>query len=49
VQLADHVGVCSVSSIAGAVLAQALTVEIISGHLRAGMVPPVLVSRNLRL
>ena len=37
---------CSVSSIAGAVLAQALTVEIIDGHLRAGLVPPVLVSRE---
>lgn len=49
VHLTDQLGVCSVSSIAGVVLAQALTVEIINGHLRAGVVPPVLVSRNLKL
>jgi uncharacterized phosphosugar-binding protein len=47
VHLRDGLGVCSVSSIAGAVLAQALTVEIINSHLRAALVPPVLVSRNL--
>jgi uncharacterized phosphosugar-binding protein len=39
--------VCSVSSIAGTLLAQALTLEIVNGYLRAGAVPPVLVSRNV--
>ncbi len=47
IHLTDELGVCSISSIAGALLAQALTVEIVNGYLRAGVVPAVLVSRNV--
>jgi uncharacterized phosphosugar-binding protein len=47
IRLTDELGVCSVSSIAGTLLAQALTLEIVNGYLRAGAVPPVLVSRNV--
>ncbi len=47
IHLSDELGVGSVSSITGAVLAQALTVEIVNGYLRAGAVPAVLVSRNV--
>jgi uncharacterized phosphosugar-binding protein len=42
-----EVGVCSVSTFAGVVIAQALTAEIVSCYLKAGVRPPVLQSRNL--
>jgi len=40
-------GVCSVSSFAGILVAQALTAEIVGCYLQAGVAPPLLVSRNL--
>ncbi|HET9058517.1 MAG TPA: sugar isomerase domain-containing protein [Acidimicrobiales bacterium] len=40
-------GVCSVSSFAGVLIAQALTAEVVRHYLAAGEPPPVLVSRNL--
>ena len=46
-RLPTELGVCSVSSIAGVVIAQALTLEIVDRYLRAGVTPPLLVSRNL--
>jgi len=42
-----QLGVCSVSTIAGVVIAQALTAEVVGRYLDAGLTPPVLVSRNL--
>jgi uncharacterized phosphosugar-binding protein len=42
-----ELGVCSVSSFAGILVAQALTAEIVGCYLRAGVAPPLLVSRNL--
>jgi uncharacterized phosphosugar-binding protein len=42
-----ELGVCSVSSFAGILVAQALTAEIVGCYLQAGVVPPLLVSRNL--
>lgn len=42
-----QVGVCSVSTFAGVIIAQALTAEIVSYFLNAGVRPPVLLSRNL--
>jgi uncharacterized phosphosugar-binding protein len=47
IHLSSEVGVCSLSSFAGVLIAQALTAEIVDRYLRAGVVPPVLVSRNL--
>jgi uncharacterized phosphosugar-binding protein len=44
--LRSDLGVCSVSSLSGVLIAQALTAEIVGGYLRAGLVPPVLASRN---
>ncbi|HXW82590.1 MAG TPA: sugar isomerase domain-containing protein [Acidimicrobiales bacterium] len=44
---APGVGVCSISSFAGVVIAQALTVEVVARYLAAGTSPPVLQSRNL--
>ena len=40
-------GVCSVSTFAGILVAQALTAEIVGCYLQAGVAPPLLVSRNL--
>jgi uncharacterized phosphosugar-binding protein len=42
-----RLGVCSVSSFAGILVAQALTAEIVGCYLHAGVAPPLLVSRNL--
>jgi len=47
IRLAPDLGVCSVSTFAGIVLAQALNAEIVSRYLSAGLTPPLLVSRNL--
>jgi uncharacterized phosphosugar-binding protein len=47
IPLTPGLGVCSVSTFAGIVLAQALNAEIVSRYLSAGLTPPVLVSRNL--
>lgn len=47
IRLPSDVGVCSLSSFAGVLIAQALTAEIVDRYLRAGIAPPVLVSRNL--
>ena len=47
IRLPSELGVCSVSSIAGVLIAQALTSEIVGRYLQAGVTPPLLVSRNL--
>ena len=47
ITLAPQLGVCSVSSFAGTLIAQALTAEIAARYLKAGVAPPVLASRNL--
>jgi uncharacterized phosphosugar-binding protein len=47
IRLASELGVCSVSSIAGVLIAQALTSEIVGRYLKAGMTPALLLSRNL--
>jgi uncharacterized phosphosugar-binding protein len=47
IRLPSQLGVCSVSSFAGVLVAQALTAEVVSRYLRAGVTPPLLVSRNL--
>jgi uncharacterized phosphosugar-binding protein len=47
INLAPGLGVCSVSSFAGVLVAQALNAEVVGRYLQAGIVPPVLVSRNL--
>jgi uncharacterized phosphosugar-binding protein len=47
IRLPSQLGVCSVSSFAGVLIAQALTAEIVRCYLDAGRVPPLLVSRNL--
>jgi uncharacterized phosphosugar-binding protein len=44
---AGGLGVCSVSSFAGILVAQALTADIVGCYLQAGVAPPLLVSRNL--
>jgi len=46
---AGGLGVCSVSTFAGILVAQALTAEIVGCYLRAGVAPPLLVSRNLHI
>jgi uncharacterized phosphosugar-binding protein len=46
-EVAPGVGVCSVSSLAGVAIAQALTAEVVAHYMRAGRKPPLLVSRNL--
>jgi uncharacterized phosphosugar-binding protein len=46
IRLSADLGVCGVSSFAGVVIAQALTAEIVDRYLRAGVTPPLLVSRN---
>ncbi|HMK98191.1 MAG TPA: sugar isomerase domain-containing protein [Acidimicrobiales bacterium] len=48
IRLSPKLLVCGVSSLAGILVAQALTVEIIGRYLEAGETPPLLVSRNLR-
>jgi uncharacterized phosphosugar-binding protein len=47
IRLPSQLGVCSVSSFSGVLLAQALTAEIVGRYLQAGVTPPLLVSRNL--
>ena len=47
IPLPSQLGVCGVSSFAGVLIAQALTSEIVSRYLDAGVDPPLLVSRNL--
>ncbi len=46
---AGGLGVCSVSTFAGILVAQALTAEIVGCYLHAGVAPPLLVSRNLHI
>jgi uncharacterized phosphosugar-binding protein len=46
---AGELGVCSVSTFAGILVAQALTAEIVGCYLHAGVAPPLLVSRNLHI
>lgn len=47
IRLPSQVAVCSLSSFAGVLIAQALTAEIVRCYLAAGIVPPLLTSRNL--
>ena len=47
IKLTPELGVCSVSSFSGVLIAQALTAEIVRCSLEAGAAPPLLVSRNL--
>jgi uncharacterized phosphosugar-binding protein len=47
VRLGPGLGVCSVSSFTGILVAQALMAEIVGCYLQAGVAPPLLVSRNL--
>ncbi|HTW10954.1 MAG TPA: sugar isomerase domain-containing protein [Acidimicrobiales bacterium] len=47
ISLGPDVGVCSVSSFAGIVVAQALNAELVARYVRAGAAPPLLPSRNL--
>lgn len=47
IAVGPQLGVCSVSTIAGVVIAQALTAEIVDRYLNGGLTPPLLVSRNL--
>ena len=47
IRLPCELGVCSVSSIAGVLIAQALTSEIVGRYLQTGVKPPLLLSRNL--
>jgi len=46
---AGGLGVCSVSTFAGILVAQALTAEIVGNYLHAGVAPPLLVSRNMHI
>jgi uncharacterized phosphosugar-binding protein len=45
--LGDGLGVCAVSSITGAFIAQGLTAEIVRHYQEAGIKPPVLISANV--
>jgi uncharacterized phosphosugar-binding protein len=45
----EGLGVCSVSTFAGILVAQALTAEIVGCYMHAGVAPPLLVSRNLHI
>jgi uncharacterized phosphosugar-binding protein len=47
IHLSPGLGLCGVSSFAGILVAQALTAEIVGCYLKAGVDPPILVSRNL--
>ncbi|HTV10907.1 MAG TPA: sugar isomerase domain-containing protein [Acidimicrobiales bacterium] len=47
ISLADGTGLCALSSLAGVLIAQALTVEVVRAILGKGAAPQLLASRNL--